>query len=354
AIFRLISPPVAIAVAADTASVRHRPSLPALRVVGREHLADDLLDVKRLVAVAVLALVLRRRRRDERRARHLQDAVPVDAAEERVGPDAARADALLGVLLEEAGDEVAQRRLLADELRLLGEDAVEGLLAALPPERRAAVEHLVEHHAQAPPVHREVVAAPGDDLRRHVVLRPHERVRLRGSPPAGGCRGGGRGRRRGRRRRGGGGRARGGQRRPRVRGRGGRLCGDGGAEWEAQCGARWLPCTAAARRRRGDRKRRLGIGTGHRRVRLLRRRREPRGEVEIDEHDVAAVLDEDVLRLEVPVHDAEAVQVLERQHQLRGEEPAVGKPKKKNRSGQKLAAKIVRQLLARSRSLGGR
>jgi hypothetical protein len=57
--------------------------------------------------------------------------------------DTARADALLGVLLEEAGDKVAQQRLLADELRLLGEDAVEGLLAALPPERRAAVEHLV-------------------------------------------------------------------------------------------------------------------------------------------------------------------------------------------------------------------
>ena len=37
---------------------------------------------------------------------------------------------------------------------------------------------------------------------------------------------------------------------------------------------------------------------------------------------MTAVLDEDVLRLEVPVHDAEAVQVLERQHQLRRVEPA--------------------------------
>lgn len=72
----------------------------------------------------------------------------------------------------------------------------------------------------------------------------------------------------------------------------------------------------------GDQRRRLG--TSGRRVRLLRRRREPRGEVEIDEHDVAAVLDEHVLRLEVPVHDAEAVQVLKRQHQLRRVKPYDG------------------------------
>lgn len=39
---------------------------------------------------------------------------------------------------------------------------------------------------------------------------------------------------------------------------------------------------------------------------------------------MAAVLDEDVLRLEVPVHDAETVQVLERQHQLRRVEPYDG------------------------------
>ncbi|KAB8087838.1 hypothetical protein EE612_012263, partial [Oryza sativa] len=54
------------------------------------------------------------------------------------------------------------------------------------------------------------------------------------------------------------------------------------------------------------------------------RRRERGGEVEVDEHDVAGVLDEDVLRLEVAVHDAEAVEVLEREHQLRGVEPYRG------------------------------
>ncbi|OAY71760.1 hypothetical protein ACMD2_00773 [Ananas comosus] len=51
--------------------------------------------------------------------------------------------------------------------RVLGEDAVEGLFPILPPEGGAPVEHLVEHHPQAPPVHREIVALPSDDLRRH-------------------------------------------------------------------------------------------------------------------------------------------------------------------------------------------
>ncbi|BAS89822.1 Os04g0488800, partial [Oryza sativa Japonica Group] len=194
AFFGRISPLLAIADGQSSTCLRrrllhHTRCGPA--VIGREHLVDDLLDVEHL---AGLVLVLRRGR-DERRARHAEDAVPVDAVEERVRLDPARADALLGVLLQEAGDEVAQRRLLADELRLLGEDAVERLLPVQPPERRAAVEHLVEHHAQAPPVHGEVVPAAGDDLRRHVVLRAHERVRLRWRPHAsggGGRRGGGR------------------------------------------------------------------------------------------------------------------------------------------------------------------
>jgi len=55
-----------------------------------------------------------------------------------------------------------------------------------------------------------------------------------------------------------------------------------------------------------------------------RRRWKRGGEVEVDEHDVARVLDEDVLRLEVAVRDAEAVEVLQDEHQLRSVEPDDG------------------------------
>jgi hypothetical protein len=46
------------------------------------------------------------------------------------------------------------------------------------------------------------------------------------------------------------------------------------------------------------------------------------GEVEVREHDVAVGADQDVLRLQVAVHDVHHVDVLQRRHHLRRVEPA--------------------------------
>ncbi|BAT08706.1 Os09g0486900, partial [Oryza sativa Japonica Group] len=123
------------------------------------------------------------RRRDVRRPGELAEQVPRDSGEERVGTDlvgaAGEAEPLRGLLVEQPRDEVGELRppppRVGGELRLPEEHVAERLLPAPPPERRPPVRHLVDEHAERPPVDGELVPLAPHHLRRHVLLRAHER-----------------------------------------------------------------------------------------------------------------------------------------------------------------------------------
>jgi hypothetical protein len=109
------------------------------------------------------------------------DERPVDALEEGVlldlGGATLHAEPLLRLFHQEAPDEVppgvARRRRLR-EPQLLPDHVEQRGAVARPLERRLAVEELVEEDAERPPVHGAAVAFPLDDLRRQVLVRPHE------------------------------------------------------------------------------------------------------------------------------------------------------------------------------------
>ncbi|KAK3137016.1 hypothetical protein QOZ80_5BG0446580 [Eleusine coracana subsp. coracana] len=233
-------------------------------------------------------LRLRRIARHDRRRRlpHQREIHPV---EERVGLHlrgaSPRPQPLLGVLDQQRRYEVPRRRVERAtaggrrERERGADDVAECGLVVGAGEGGAAVEQLVEEHAERPPVHRGAVGPPGGHLRRHVLVRAHERPRTRLHHEA---------------------------RRRRSRARGGSgLAATAPREREA-VGARrvWLVVIEEEKRRR--------VGGGLER------------EVEVGEHDVPVIPDEHVLRLEVAVHDPEHVEVLEREEHLGGVEPGGG------------------------------
>uniref|UniRef100_J3N4X6 Uncharacterized protein n=1 Tax=Oryza brachyantha TaxID=4533 RepID=J3N4X6_ORYBR len=114
------------------------------------------------------------------------DERPVDALEEGVLLDLRRAalhaEPGLRLLGQQAPDQVpagVARRRVVREPELLPDDVEQRRPVRLPLERRLAVHELVQEHAERPPVHRAAVALPLDDLRRQVLVRPHERHRPR-------------------------------------------------------------------------------------------------------------------------------------------------------------------------------
>jgi hypothetical protein len=124
-------------------------------------------------------------RRDVRRPGHLPEQLPRHAGEERVRADLVRAagesQPSRGLLIQQARDEVGEVRppppRVCGELRLPEQHVPERLPAAPAPERRRPVGHPVNEHPQRPPVDGEPVPVALHHLRRHVLLRAHERER---------------------------------------------------------------------------------------------------------------------------------------------------------------------------------
>mmetsp|Transcript_39863 Transcript_39863/g.124626 ORF Transcript_39863/g.124626 Transcript_39863/m.124626 type:complete len:220 (+) Transcript_39863:1976-2635(+) len=91
---------------------------------------------------------------------------------------ARRAEALLGVLLQQALDErVAVHVHPGRQLQLSVDDLLVDLLVVAPAEGRRARHHLIGERAQAPPVHGLAVALALEHLRRHVLRRAADRAR---------------------------------------------------------------------------------------------------------------------------------------------------------------------------------
>jgi hypothetical protein len=253
--------------------------------------------------------------RHQRRG-HAPDQRPVDTLEERVLLDLRGApgegDPLLWVLDEQAADEVpgdgADRRGpgravgRGEAQRLLDDVAQRGAVAGAL-EGRGAVQELVEEDAQRPPVHRAAVALAADDLRRQVLVRADERHG------------------------------------PHVRRLRVELHRDRAAEPQIALGR--LPGAPGQDAREEGRRLDAPLVGGddvavrdvhpsaggvHRRRRLDQRRAHgaAQRQVEVREHDVAVLPDQHVLRLEVPVHDPQHVQVLHGQQHLGDVEPGGG------------------------------
>ena len=110
-------------------------------------------------------------------------AAPVDSGEEFVRFDAREVEALVAAA-QQLGDEAAR---LGGDFALLGElerraelhDLLSCLLGRLRVEGRVPHDHLVQDHAQRPPVAFQAVASLEEHLWRHVVGRPHPRPHLR-------------------------------------------------------------------------------------------------------------------------------------------------------------------------------
>uniref|UniRef100_J3KY12 Uncharacterized protein n=1 Tax=Oryza brachyantha TaxID=4533 RepID=J3KY12_ORYBR len=241
------------------------------------------------------------------------DERPVDAFEERVlldlGGAPPRRDPLVGVLHQEAADEVprdaARRRRepagVREPERLLDDVAERGAVGG-PLERRHAVQQLVEEDAERPPVDGAAVAFPADDLRRQVLVRADERH----GP---------------------------GVRRLRVE-----LQRRAVVEAEVRLGRLAVPLGEDPReeRRRRDAAHAhalavagadeaphdaVGARVHRRRLHQHRAHGAPQRQVEVGQHDVTVVPDQHVLRLQVSVHNAKHVQVLQRKQHLRGVKP---------------------------------
>ncbi|BAS92948.1 Os05g0237501, partial [Oryza sativa Japonica Group] len=242
-----------------------------------------------------------------RRRREAPDERPVDAVEEGVlldlGGAPGEGDPLVGLLDEQAADEVtrdgAGAAVGGEAERLLDDVAERGAVAGAL-ERGGAVDELVEEDSQRPPVDGAAVALAADDLRGQVLVRAHERHGPR-------------------------------LRRLRVE-----LHRRRAVEQQAHVALGRL----AAAPRQDAREEGGGLDAA-----LVRRHAlaavdgvssaayaaaaaggvdgggldeggadgAAEGEVEVGEHDVAVVPHQDVLRLEVPVHDPQHVQVLQRQ-----------------------------------------
>jgi hypothetical protein len=210
----------------------------------------------------------------------------VEPAEERVrlhvGGAAPGPQPVARVLGEEAGDEVARVGITgagSGEGQRAARDVAERGLVVGARERGAPVQELVQEHAERPPVDGRAVGPAAGHLGRHVLVRAHERARPR-------------------------------LHRLRHQGRWRPPRRGGTAESRAPAAEQVV--------REAGRRRRLGGG-----ARLERRRRRAlQRQVEVREHDVAVRADQHVLRLEVAVHDAHHVQVLQRQQHLRRVEPA--------------------------------
>uniref|UniRef100_A0A8R7UP35 Uncharacterized protein n=1 Tax=Triticum urartu TaxID=4572 RepID=A0A8R7UP35_TRIUA len=234
------------------------------------------------------------------------DERPVDALEEWVlldlGGAAAVREALLRLLGQQAPDEVpgggadagrvGEAQRLADNVEERG--AVAGAL-----EGRGAVQQLVEEDAEGPPVDGAAVAVAADDLGRQVLVRADEghgaRARRLGHEL---------------------------QRRPRllpavaVAGHGQQLLLGG-------LGRRQLLLALGLAGGGEDARELAALDEAGGGADAAGRGADERGadgaaerEVEIGEHDVAFLPDQHVLRLEVPVHHAQHVQVLQRQQHL--------------------------------------
>jgi hypothetical protein len=235
--------------------------------------------------VAGLRPVQRRRAGDDGRAGGPEER-EVEAPEEgvrlHVGGAAAGPEAPGRVLGEEASDEVPRRGVggarggRGERERAACDVAERGLVVGAG-ERGAPVEELVEEHAEGPPVHGGAVGPAPGDLGGHVLVRAHERAGARVH----------------------------GLRHERPR-RGGAALAPVALEQVVREAGHGGGCAVV-----------VGIsGLQRRRGRGLQR------QVEVDEHDVAVGADQHVLRLEVAVHDAHHVQVLQRQQHLRRVEPA--------------------------------
>mmetsp|Transcript_16271 Transcript_16271/g.41594 ORF Transcript_16271/g.41594 Transcript_16271/m.41594 type:complete len:872 (+) Transcript_16271:63-2678(+) len=176
------------------------------------------------------------------------------------------AQALLRVLYQELRDEVPALRAdrgLCGQVEGHAQHVLKGLIAALPAEGGHAVQQLVGQDAERPPVHLRAMPGTVDDLGREVLLGAHERVGL-------------------------------------------------GAGLRQQdvvfVGLLSLGRVARASGRRLHRRDGLlHLGLSHALA---------KGQVKIGEHDVAAAMEQDVLRLEVAVDVAQEVQVLQGQQHL--------------------------------------
>ena len=272
-----------------------------------------------------------------RRRGHAPDQRPVDTFEERVLLDlrgaSGEGDPLLWVLDEQAADEVpgdgadrrAPGRAVGGEAQRLLDDVAQRGAVAGALEGRGAVQQLVEEDAERPPVHRAAVALAADDLRRQVLVRADERHgarvrRLRvelhrgraaetqlalGRLPA----------------------APGKDAREEGRGLDAATLvgGDDVAVRDVHSSADAAAAAAAAASSSSPASSSAAPGGVHRR-RLDQRRAHgaAQRQVEIGEHDVAVLPDQHVLRLEVPVHDPQHVQVLHGQQHLGDVEPGGG------------------------------